>query len=478
MGTTVIIIFSLFLYLTWNLDGSSVIYTPKSLDFENSNYMSMISEQLNLPVTTNQNQQGIEHSYPSVVTIDQIVIPAGWDSQGKIMTLRDGFNIDLVLNNWQHDIEIQNSSSESNSSSNSTATNQEVYESLATEKVTSSRPPTANFNKPKKFNKATKSSAPEDTEDNHNLSEIGSAVKYYELEIGKLHPEEEEDDEEEEGPEDNTFNQTAGSYRKNREKKTLFQDFMSQQYEILEQQMKDEGPANLPKNTPLRRHKGSKEDDDLLDSNLSPAAVEQRQKQLSQYNIGGIQIESSEEMFRRLKIQEAANSVQDVSVSPTFSDSSASHLSTFAKSRDGLHEDLDRMEEDEPKYSHMAPSSPENSSFMLSGNVGKYGLDISSNTTNPMLRQSGSRVLSQGSAYSPLLNSTTSLGLANAVPGLLSHHAGQIPSDSPASSIQGFAESVGNPGSSLPVNDTQKTNTHSEEEEKVDQFFQTMMAPN
>lgn len=116
----------------------------------------MISEQLNLPVTTNQNQQGIEHSYPSVVTIDQIVIPAGWDSQGKIMTLRDGFNIDLVLNNWQHDIEIQNSSSESNSSSNSTATNQEVYESLATEKVTSSRPPTANFNKPKSLIKQQK----------------------------------------------------------------------------------------------------------------------------------------------------------------------------------------------------------------------------------------------------------------------------------------------------------------------------------
>lgn len=436
----------------------------------------MISEQLNLPVTTSQNQQGIEHSYPSVVTIDQIVIPAGWDSQGKIMTLRDGFNIDLVLNNWQHDIEIQNPSSEPNSSS--TATNQEVYESLATDKETSSRPPTANFNKPKKFNKATRSSTHEDTKDDYYLNELGSAVKYYELEIGKLHPEEEEDDEEEEEPEDSTYNQTAGSYRKNREKKTLFQDFMSQQYEVLEQQMKDEGPANLPKNTPLRRHKGSKEDDDLLDSSLSPAALEQRQKQFSQYNIGGIQIESSEEMFRRLKIQEAANSVQDVSVSPTFSDSSASHLSTFAKSRDGFHEDLEHMQDDEPKYSHMAPSSPENSSFLLSGNVGKYGLDIN-NTTNPMLCQSGSRVLSQGSAYSPLLNSkgATSLGLANAAPSLLSHHAGQTLSDSPASSIQGFSESFGNPGSSLPVNETQ-TNSHSEEEEKVDQFFQTMMAPN
>lgn len=119
-----------------------MLYTPKSLEIPNSSYVSLISEHLSLPVSQNQNQRGVDRAHPSVVNIDKIVIPAGWDSRGKILTLKEGFDIDLVLKQWENDIKVEsptekldsNSSTKSNTPEISTEVGNDsiVYEDTAT----------------------------------------------------------------------------------------------------------------------------------------------------------------------------------------------------------------------------------------------------------------------------------------------------------------------------------------------------------
>ena len=42
---------------------------------------------------------------PNALDRDKIVIPAGWDSWGKIRILRDGFDVEGVSRQWDEDIE-------------------------------------------------------------------------------------------------------------------------------------------------------------------------------------------------------------------------------------------------------------------------------------------------------------------------------------------------------------------------------------
>ena len=94
-------------------------------------------------------------------------------------------------------------------------------------------------------------------------NETGKAVKYYENEVQRLL-----------GPEDEKYNQEKDSNGASpvvAEKRTQFQEFMSKHYAILSGQ---ESPSS---------------------------------KSADYYNIGGIQIKSADEVYRRLKQQEAAN---------------------------------------------------------------------------------------------------------------------------------------------------------------------------
>lgn len=43
-----------------------------------------------------------------MVDRDQIVVPSGWDSWGKIRVLREGFNCDEVSNGWELDVRKEN----------------------------------------------------------------------------------------------------------------------------------------------------------------------------------------------------------------------------------------------------------------------------------------------------------------------------------------------------------------------------------
>jgi len=42
---------------------------------------------------------------PNILDRDHVLVPAGWDSWGKIAVLRDGFEAKLWGEAWEHDIE-------------------------------------------------------------------------------------------------------------------------------------------------------------------------------------------------------------------------------------------------------------------------------------------------------------------------------------------------------------------------------------
>lgn len=331
---------------------------------------------MELPISLKKNKQGIERTIPSVMNLDQVVIPAGWDSRGKILTLRDGFNIELVLKFWENDTKIDEENDDIKSLKGVTSSENEednrkiqedikpnigenkslVYEDTAvgdSDIMDINNSPTQlsrpSPSKPKRPSDTTiKTKTKENAaESESNKTNIESAVKYFEYEIINLHPEEEEveEDEEEESKRETNENgrdetshhksDKQRDYRKTREKKTDFQEFMKKQYDVLESKIRQEEesapPAhqlpgitgtpsfrrargymgNNPMNTPGQQH------NDQFNSERQDLVPSQEY-----YNIGGIQVESGDEVFRRLKIQEAANHVQPEMLSP-FSDGSA-----------------------------------------------------------------------------------------------------------------------------------------------------------
>ena len=50
---------------------------------------------------------------PNTLDRDRIVVPAGWDSWGKIAVLRDGFDAKMWGEAWERDLEADESSGES-----------------------------------------------------------------------------------------------------------------------------------------------------------------------------------------------------------------------------------------------------------------------------------------------------------------------------------------------------------------------------
>lgn len=42
---------------------------------------------------------------PNTLDRDRIVVPAGWDSWGKIAVLREGFDAKMWGESWEHDLE-------------------------------------------------------------------------------------------------------------------------------------------------------------------------------------------------------------------------------------------------------------------------------------------------------------------------------------------------------------------------------------
>lgn len=278
--------------------GFSVLYTPKSLEFPNTNFVSLISERLELPIGLNTNQRGVERLVPSVVNVDQVAIPAGWDSRGKILTLRDGFNVELVSKYWVDDIKEKRIVSVPSDSPAG-----EVFEDEAVE-----------------MNKITK---PVKIAGRRHSESLKSAVKYYESEIIHLHPHGEAESS------DDLVQPDKHAHRKPREQKTNFQEFMGRQYEVLESKIRQEEESMIgsqqgnPAGTPaFRRNKGGFGGG--ADSVVSTPAVSLNEH----YNIGGIQVEGADEVYRRLKVQEAINNSQPT-VSPSLSDSSTPNASPF-----------------------------------------------------------------------------------------------------------------------------------------------------
>lgn len=484
-------------------------------------------------MSLNQNQQGIERSYPSVVTIDKIVIPAGWDSQGKIMALRDGFDIGLVISNWQKDIEVKRPVSENKGAvlSKTASGNQEVFENTTEESESSFETTgrTSGHAKPRALAKParpTKNQSHKESQEKDEESEKPepeSAVKYYESEISQLHPQENDDEEEKTkefskespattGGASNAIASSLGLYRKNRDKKTHFQDFMSQQYQVLEQSMKQEGQQDSKRPSFSGRSQGLGAAG--LVGSSDDLSLEQRQMNNSKYNIGGIQVESTDQVFRRLKIQEAANSAQqDVSKSPTFSDTSSPTIPPlYGRNSEFFDNDLGHMGDD---HSILPPSSLQLGSNLgtmtadrNNSHVGDLGLDVQkrgngkapiNGPDSPTLpttfhRPAGSRVSSIGLGHPPpsigvpktLLNNFMlgHSGLPTSLPPsspsfssthstFQASHVNSFSEDSPASPIQNFSSNVG-----VDDNDYEESEAHQEQNEKVDNFFQSIINQN
>ena len=56
--------------------------------------------------TTIRNPFPFKHK-PNTLDRDQIVVPAGWDSWGKIMVMRDGFEAKLWGEAWERDFKAE-----------------------------------------------------------------------------------------------------------------------------------------------------------------------------------------------------------------------------------------------------------------------------------------------------------------------------------------------------------------------------------
>lgn len=79
------------------LDGASLIYTSPARD---TPLQSLIHASLG--VHSLLKRTPLKHN---VIDRDKIVVPPNWDSNSKIMVLRDGFDVDAVSDGWSIDID-------------------------------------------------------------------------------------------------------------------------------------------------------------------------------------------------------------------------------------------------------------------------------------------------------------------------------------------------------------------------------------
>lgn len=79
--------------------GGSFVNMPFSREISFDGLLDVISERLVLPVLAPAAQRTV----PSIVEQDKIVIPAGWDTSGKIEAVHEGFDVAKVGSQWDDD---------------------------------------------------------------------------------------------------------------------------------------------------------------------------------------------------------------------------------------------------------------------------------------------------------------------------------------------------------------------------------------
>ncbi|KAF5095576.1 hypothetical protein D0Z00_003091 [Geotrichum galactomycetum] len=237
--------------------GASLIYAPATSHLEegatNRDALAkLVGERLQIPLVGE-----IGAAVPSVVDQSGILVPAGWDSVGKILALREGFP-DSIREAWVHSVAIDADDSDKASS----AVSGEVF-------------------------------------DNTEELERDGAVEIYERTITKLHPSS--------GNANGSRGANGGSGSdldgaKGGEEVTLrtdFQAFLAGQYDILESRIKKEQETS-----PYKRN--ARQFGGFASSSAAGSAFSGLQgvPHENDINIGGIQVEGVEEVLRRLKIQE------------------------------------------------------------------------------------------------------------------------------------------------------------------------------
>jgi hypothetical protein len=237
--------------------GASLIYTPATSYLEegatNRDALAkLIGERLQIPLVGE-----IGAAVPSVVDQSGILVPAGWDSVGKILALREGFP-DSIREAWAQSVAIDADESGK-----------------------------------------TAAAAPKEVFDNSEELEQDRAVEIYESTINKLHPST--------GNAKGSSGTNDGSganlnVAKGGEEITLrtdFQAFLAGQYDILESRIKKEQETSPYKRN--ARQFGGFASSSATASTLSDLQGLPHENDI---NIGGIQVEGVEEVLRRLKIQE------------------------------------------------------------------------------------------------------------------------------------------------------------------------------
>ncbi|CDO51197.1 conserved hypothetical protein. Putative dynein light intermediate chain [Geotrichum candidum] len=236
--------------------GASLIYAPATSHLEEGAtnrdaLATLVGERLQIPLVGE-----IGAAVPSVVDQSGILVPAGWDSVGKILALRDGFP-DSIREAWAKSIAI-----DADENAKAVATSEDVF-------------------------------------DNSEELEQDEAVEIYERTITKLHPSSRNargsrGANDSSGPD---LDDTKGG-----EKVTPridFQAFLAGQYEILESRIKKEQETSPYKRN--ARQFGGFSGNSAGASALSGIQGVPNENDI---NIGGIQVEGVEEVLRRLKIQE------------------------------------------------------------------------------------------------------------------------------------------------------------------------------
>lgn len=238
----------------------------------------MITERLELP--TARTTQTDRYCVPTVVDPSEIVVPAGWDSVGKILLVKEEFDVDSTSEGWDRDIHVSESE-------NTSATLDDQTKKEAAEQVY------------------------EDTSDTEiNKFQGPSAIKLYETTFSALQNEVEDEEEDVEAESDKKKQQ-----KKLLQTKTDFQQFLSANYESLEKRIKEEENSR-GRTSPIKkvsRHFAGSANDSSIKVPGMPEPMDM--------NVGGIHVESPEEVLRRLKVQEMATTNQPSTPSSVRSDS-------------------------------------------------------------------------------------------------------------------------------------------------------------
>lgn len=79
-----------------NLDGASLIYVSSSIPHSLSTLIYS-----SLGITSPLKRQSLKHN---IIDRDRILIPPNWDSWGKILVLREGFDVEGISEAWTMDI--------------------------------------------------------------------------------------------------------------------------------------------------------------------------------------------------------------------------------------------------------------------------------------------------------------------------------------------------------------------------------------